>query len=106
MLKVREIRTSTNRNINVKELTEDQFKTKYRRCVRHGKTRRKHANGSQARQAANHAARAAYVQWCASSASISANMSAAREKFPLGQCNGKKSRSLKSGGNKVGKQMH
>ena len=106
MLKVREIRTSTSRGISVKELSDDDMRRKYRRCARDGKTRRKHANGSQARQAANHAARAAYVQWCASSASISANMSAAREKFPLGQCNGKKSRSLKSGGNKVGKQLN
>lgn len=104
MLKVREILVPTRRNINVKELTEDQFKVKYRRCVRHGKTRRKHANNMKSRQAENHAARAGYVQWCASSASISATMPSAREKFPLGQCNGKKSRRLKSGGGKVSKQ--
>ena len=104
MLKVREIRTSTNRNINVKELTEDQFKAKYRRCVRHGKTRRKRANNMESRQTENHAARAEYVQWCASSASITANTNAAMSKFPLGQCNGKKSRRLKQGSGKVSKQ--
>lgn len=43
----------TNASINVKDLSDKDFAAKYQDRVRHGKTRKDHANGYAARAAAN-----------------------------------------------------
>ena len=46
--------TRTSLPIGVMELTDEQSAFKYRRCVRHGKTRRDHNSGAWHQRFANH----------------------------------------------------
>lgn len=66
------------------------------RRIRHGKTAKDRRSGAFQRNAANHAARAGYVQWCAETVSKQATTAQAVAKYPshlnMGNGNGAKRR--------------
>lgn len=82
--------------VNIAEISEANFKTKYANKVRLGKTRKDRAANTHNRRMENHNERASYVQWCASSASSNATTVTASSHFPWKSCNGKKTRAMKA----------
>lgn len=84
---------------------DENYKNPYNQDrIRVSKTRMDHNNNAHARARENRQARAEYTGWCSSSASQTANTASASAKFPLHQCNGKKSRALKASKGRVAKK--